>query len=375
MIKVKIDSVLPGMELGRYLYSSTGKILLAEGMVLDENYIRRLKELGIPAVYIKDSRVIESEPHPEVVSESTKVETQLEVKKIFQQIEQKGKIDLGPSRLMVNKILDEILVNKDVIVSLTDIRTFDEEVFGHSVSVCIFSVMTGLKLNYNLQKLIELGIGGLLHDLGKASIAKTILNKKEQLTPQEFDGIKQHSLIGFEMLRELEEINLHSAHVALQHHEKFNGSGYPWGIKGTEIHEYARITAIADVYDAMTSDRIYRPAFTPVDAVQLLMESIDSHLDHNLVKVFIKNVALYPVGSIVLLNTGEVGVVVNTRPHVVDRPVVRIILDKYHKQFNGICEIDLAASTQYSIISVLNEYNESLPPITHIGKRILSTEM
>lgn len=375
MLKVRIGCVLPGMVLGKSIYSSTGNVLLAAGMVLDNRYIKRLKEIGIPAVYIKDSRFKEVDSPPEVVLENTRIQTQSEVRRVFEQIEHNGKVNLGSTKQMVNKILEEILASRDVLISLSDIRTYDDEVFGHSVSVCILSIMTGLKLGYNQLQLRELGVGSLLHDLGKACIAKTILNKKQRLTPQEFDGIKEHCRLGFEILHKQEEINLLAAHVALQHHEKYNGSGYPRGLKGAEIHEFARITAVADVYDAMTSDRIYRPAFTPMEAVQVLLESMGSHLDPDLVKIFIKNIALYPVGSIVTLNTGEVGVVVFTHPHFTDRPVVRLILDKRQKQFNRFYEIDLSTNTEYSIVSVLNDYNETLPPITHVGGRIIGTQM
>ncbi len=373
MLKVRISRVLPGMILGKSIYSSMGNVLLSAGMILNDQYIKRLKEIGIPAVYIKDSRFNEVNT-PEVVLESTRIQTQSEVRGIFEQIELNGKINLGSTKQMVNKILEEILLNQDVLVSLSDIRTYDDEVFGHSVSVCILSVITGLKLGYNQLQLRDLGIGGLLHDLGKACIAKIILNKKQQLTPQEFDGIKEHSRLGFDILRQQEEISPLAAHIAFQHHEKYNGSGYPRGLKGGEIHEYARIIAVADVYDAMTSDRIYRPAFTPMETVQVLLESMGSHLDPDLVKVFIKNIALYPVGSIVTLNTGEVGVVVITHPDFTDRPVVRIILDKHQKQFTGLCEIDLTTSTEYTIVNVLNDYNETLPPISHIGSRITGTK-
>ncbi|MHB1167089.1 MAG: HD-GYP domain-containing protein, partial [Carboxydocellales bacterium] len=341
MLKVRIEAIVPGMILGKSIYSATGNILLAAGKVLDERYIRRLLEFGIPAIFIKDSRFNDIEQPPEVVSELTRIQSQSEVKKAFDQIELKGKINLGASRVIVNKLLEEILANRHVLVSLNDIRKYDEEVFGHSVSVCILSVVIGLKLNYNQLQLRDLGIGSLLHDLGKACINKTILNKQQQLTPQEFNGIKEHSLLGFEILRNREEIDILSAHVALQHHEKFNGSGYPRGLRGTEIHEYARITAIADVYDAMTSDRIYRPAYDPMTALQILQESAGSHLDLNMVKLFIKTVSLYPVGAIVVLNSGEVGVVVISRPEASERPVVRIILDSHRNQLDRLYEIDL----------------------------------
>jgi HD-GYP domain-containing protein (c-di-GMP phosphodiesterase class II) len=166
----------------------------------------------------------------------------------------------------------------------------------------------------------DLGEGAILHDIGKLFIPDEILNKNGPLTDEEFELVRRHTNDGFEVLRRKRSISLFSAHVAYQHHERLDGSGYPRRLTGDDIHEFAKAVAIVDSYDAMTSDRAYRSALPPHEAISILVRETGGKYDRDLVGRFMKLVAMYPVGSVVRLSSGEVCTVVNaTRKSLVVR--------------------------------------------------------
>ena len=174
-------------------------------------------------------------------------------------------------------------------------------------------------------KLMELGMGVMLHDVGKIKIPENILNKKGKLTPEEYEIIKKHSKFGFEILRRTHDLSLLSAHIAFQHQERWDGSGYPRGLKETQIHEYGRIAAIADVYDALTSKRIYRTAKQPYEAYEYMVAKSGSEFEPSLInKVFKRCIAPYPTGTGVRLSNGQRGNIVRQNPEFPTRPFVRI---------------------------------------------------
>jgi HD-GYP domain-containing protein (c-di-GMP phosphodiesterase class II) len=195
------------------------------------------------------------------------------------------------------------------------------------VNVAVLSVMTGISLGYNELKLRDLGVGALLHDLGKVKIDERIYNKPGSLTSEEFDTIKLHTTYGFEMLQSMKSVNILCAHVAFQHHERFDGQGYPRGMKGKEIHDFARIVSLADVYDALTADRPYRRALRPYHAVEYLNSMGGTQFDPDLTKAFVEHIAIYPVGSYVNLNTKQKAIVVSVNKPNKTRPVVRVLTD------------------------------------------------
>ncbi len=177
-------------------------------------------------------------------------------------------------------------------------------ILPYSVNTTVLSLIIGIGRNYSTDQLLELGMVVLMHDIGKLKVPEKILNKTDPLTKEEFEEIKKHAMYGYEMLRLNQDISLLSAHVALQHQEKYDGSGYPRGLKGKEIHEYARIATISDVYEALTSVRVYRGAMEPYKAYEFITVNSGSHFDPEFVKAFCKNVAVYPNGTGVVLSYG-----------------------------------------------------------------------
>ncbi|MBC7076240.1 MAG: HD-GYP domain-containing protein, partial [Syntrophomonadaceae bacterium] len=248
-----------------------------------------------------------------------------------------------------------LLSNRDILIHMSDIRTFDDYTFAHSVNVCILSLITGITLGYDDLKLRDLGIGALLHDIGKTKIDKEILNKPDDLTKEEFNEIKKHTVYGFKILRQYDDIPLLSAHIAYQHHERWDGQGYPRGLSDKNIHEYARIVAVADVYDALLADRPYRPSYTVNQAITILKRMSGIYLDANCVDSLIANIAIYPIGSVIELNTGEIGVVVDVNKKAPSKPVVKIILDKNNRKLPQPYEVDLS---KFSTVVITGIYGK-----------------
>jgi HD-GYP domain-containing protein (c-di-GMP phosphodiesterase class II) len=340
MRKILLSDVKPGMTLAKNIYSDDGRILLAGGITLQAIYLEKLKALDILAIYIKDDLLTAVEI-PEIISEKTRQMAIANVKEAFHQLSFKGRIDLRKVTKSVNDIIDELLANPKVLVNLTDIRSHDNYTFAHCASVCVLSVLTGINLGLNQLQLKELGIGAILHDIGKIAVDKNILNKPAKLTDEEFTVIKEHSTSGFELIRKIEGISILSAHVPFQHHEKLDGSGYPRGLKGKDIHLYAKIVAVADVYDALMADRVYRHAFSSHEASEVIAHGANVYFDKSVTKAFLKNIAIFPIGSLVKLNTGEIAVVVDVNRELYTRPIVKILSDIDRLALGKGTELDL----------------------------------
>jgi putative nucleotidyltransferase with HDIG domain len=215
----------------------------------------------------------------------------------------------GVSRL-VTGIVDSILRNSDALVSLSRLKSFDEYTFFHSVNTSVLSVALGRRLGLSHQDLHLLGSGTLLHDIGKTKIPLEILNKPGRFEPHEFEIMKQHALRGVEVLSATTGFQEDIMRPALEHHERIDGTGYPFGRHRAELTPFGLIASIVDVYDAMTSDRCYHKGMPAHRVLQHLYTlGQDGHLDSKFVQQFIQCVGVYPVGSCVLLDTGEAGIV------------------------------------------------------------------
>lgn len=345
MRKIPIHLLKPGMELAKEILNNKGFKLLNKGIILEENYIRSLKKLGIPSVYIVDHLIPDVEIE-DVIADETRQEAQSLVRNILIKAE-KQSVKTSPSLLFmkkqVTKVLDDIIEqlmnNFNLIINLTDIRTADNYTFSHCVNVAVLSITTGLALGYSRADLKRIGLGALLHDLGKIEVPISILNKPGKLTDEEFKEIKKHPQAGYDIAKKRELTDASSALIILQHHERINGKGYPNGLKGNEIHKYSKIAAVADVYDALVADRPYRAAFQPHIALEIIEASGDE-FELFILKEFMKHIAAYPIGTVVGLSNGLIGVVVHNTVGFPTRPKVRVFCDKEYYPID-LYEIDL----------------------------------
>jgi len=326
MLRLSVKNLCPGLITACNIYNAKGKMLLSYDSMLDDHLIARLATMGIDSVYVKNP-YFKDEPQ-EILHEKTRVETIKITQKAFTTFHSSKVIDIYDLKSVAKMIIEDVMNNKHVMIHLTDIRTYDDYTFGHSINTCLIAAVIGLKLGLKEKKLNELALGVLFHDIGKMLIPPEILNKKEPLSTEEWQIVKDHAKVGFDILRKESAIPLTAAHIAYQHHENFDGSGYPRGISSEDILLSARVAAVADLYDAVTSDRPYRLAMLPHEAYEVVLGSRGTKLDPKVTDVFLDNVAIFPVGTMVLLNTGDVGVVTKVYPKLQTRPVIQLIFDK-----------------------------------------------
>ncbi|OEF98392.1 HD-GYP domain-containing protein [Desulfuribacillus alkaliarsenatis] len=343
--------------LAKNILAENGQILLRAGTKLTAKLILRLQIRRIPYVYIDDPLTEGINPI-DVVSEETRRKALEKTSTIINNLMKKKRDKIiGRDEFNIKKEVEAIITDVQrhpgSMYNMVNMQSMDDYLFHHSVNVGIISVILGVGLKYSKDKLIELGIGATLHDVGKTLIPIEILNKPGILNELEYDLMKEHSMLGFEILKEQPGIPLISAHVALQHHERWNGSGYPRGLAKLEQHEYARITAIADVYDALTSTRSYRKAYLPHEAVELLFGAGNHHFDYELVKMFRDKIAIYPIGMSVLLNDGRIAVVSEENKISPQRPKVRVIMNNDKTPVTESYEIDLYTDPKVMISEVI----------------------
>ena len=295
-----------GMLLGRNIYGNDGRVLLVKGAKLTKTYLQKLKEMNYTHLYVGEKE--EDLEFKGPISDQTYSEAIAAVREVLLRAAKDQNLGLKTVLDVVDFMVDEV-VEEDVLFNIIDLKNHNNYTYLHSVNVSIISTIMGKVLGLNRNKLKELAAGALLHDIGKVFIENTILEKTEDLSYQEYEKMMFHSKYGFDLLREIPELSLLSAHVAYQHHEREDGSGYPRALNGEEIHLYAKITMVADSYDAMTSGRSYRRVLWSHEAIEELISDAPQKYDLKVVMALTKSVALYPIGSVVLLNNLEVAIV------------------------------------------------------------------
>lgn len=349
MRKVHLDKVQLGTKLARTIFNSDGGVLLSKGIELKDSFVDKLKSHGITEIFL-DDEISADVAVEDVVCENTRNEAVVLVKSMMNNYLFSPNIDVESVKVMVNKIIDELLNNNDILVNLSEIKSVDDYTFEHSVNVCILSLITGIGLGYDISKLRELGTGAMLHDIGKMCIPREILKKPSQLTVEEFEEIKKHTVYGYDILKKSGKVNLVSAFIAFGHHERYDGSGYPLQLKSDNIQQCARIVAVADVYDALTSDRVYRKKLKPNEVFEYITSLGAHHFDPKVIESFVKYVTIYPVGTGVMLNTKERGLVIKANRSMPTRPVIRMIYDERQKRLGSFYELDLAEKTNLFIV-------------------------
>jgi HD-GYP domain-containing protein (c-di-GMP phosphodiesterase class II) len=346
MRKVPVSSLQPGMKLARAIYDKMGFLLLNTGVELKREYIHSLRKLNISSVYIFDN-IIPDIDIEDVILDETRHKTTEIVRDIMFDIKRQPEKPV-PKLLfkrqnicnVLQDIIDQLLNNNNLIVNLSDIRTADNYTFAHSVNVAVLALTLGISLGLSRSQLTKVGLGSLLHDLGKVKIPSSILNKKGKLSADEYLEIKKHPGFGYEMVKAQDLIPGSSAMVIYQHHERMNGEGYPEGLRSEQIHLFSRISAVADVYDALVADRPYRLAFPPHKAIEIL-ESSGEQFDLKVLHNFIQHIAAYPIGTFLGLSSGEVGIVVKNTVGFPKRPRVRVLCSKEDFEPLTPYEIDL----------------------------------
>ncbi|MGB0128489.1 MAG: HD-GYP domain-containing protein [Rhodocyclaceae bacterium] len=243
---------------------------------------------------------------------------------------------------VVERITESVLRNNGALLSLARAKNKDNYTYMHSVSVCALLVCFGRALGMRRDDLHQLGIGGMLHDIGKFTIPDRILNKPGRLTDEEFSEMKTHAGQSRRMLSETQGISERVIAIAAEHHERRDGSGYPDGLKGEAISPMGQMAAICDVYDAITSDRVYRKAIPPTEALSKIFEWSKFHFNADLVQTFLRTIGIYPVGSLVMLESGRLAVVLEQTPNSLLTPCVRIVFHARNNHYIPREDVDLS---------------------------------
>jgi HD-GYP domain-containing protein (c-di-GMP phosphodiesterase class II) len=355
---ISLESLEPGKELGRPIYNEKGTLLLGSGVAVSARYIRRLKEMGYTSVYVQEKGYEDIEVN-DVISDKTRMEAVATIAETFDSVRDSGprseKVALDRSRVsgVADKIVDDLAGAGEQIMDLIDLKSFDNYTFMHSVNVSVLTVLTAVNVGkFTALELRDMAMAALLLDIGKSHIPIEIVQKQGRLNPDEFARMKKHTAIGYEILLHKSSMKPLIASVALQHHEYYNGSGYPNALVGEKIHIWSRYTALADVYDSLTSDRSYKRRLPPLVGLEYLKLGSGTHFDPACLDQFVKNIAPYPAASTVLLSTGETAVVVTNDTKKPDRPLVRVLTTADGKEVEKPREIDLAKETEITIQSV-----------------------
>ncbi len=362
--RIPTESLEAGMVLGETLYDDTGNILLSQGMELRHAYIEKITLLNLESILISDvSKYIFEEPtlsmvdpilsmvNRDMIVAETRADATNLVKDFMDGLGgSAGTPNIDKLLQIVNQIIDEILKNDEIAFNLGDLKSVDDYTFEHSVNVCVLSLLSGIGLGLKRASLVELGIGAILHDIGKILIPQDVLNKPGLLDDNEFDMVKRHARLGYDVLGRIKGISQASCAVALDHHERFDGNGYPNAMGHDSIPLYSRIVAIADVFDALTSDRVYSRKISPYKAMEYVISMAEAHFDPEIVKRFARQIGFFPKGLHLQLNTGEIAVVKVPQNA---RPIVRVIIDSHGMEVKDYYEIDMLKNPSIQLIRIL----------------------
>lgn len=246
------------------------------------------------------------------------------VTSMFQEARMGKAIDAGNATKLVEEIADSVTRNPGALISLARLKTADDYTYMHSVAVCALMIALGRQLKLDEELIRKLGIAGLLHDLGKAMMPLDVLNKPGKLSDDEFRIMKSHPEEGYKLLQDSHGIDDITFDVMLHHHEKTDGSGYPKGLKNKEISLYAKMGAVCDVYDAITSNRPYKAGWCPAESLRRMAEWANGHFDPTVFQAFVKSLGIYPIGSLVRLNSGRLGLVIEQSARSLLTPRIKV---------------------------------------------------
>lgn len=347
-----INRVVGGEILGKSILSSDGKVLLRAGIRLTNAYINKLKNLGVFYIYLEDDRLSDVCVEDQRLMELKKT-TIKNMAVIAKGVNNCNKMELKKSLRKVEELIEYIIDAGEVAHSLYDVKTYDNYTYLHSIDTGIMAAFIGLSMRLSEDDLKCLGLGAILHDIGKTRINCNIINKAGALTENEFTEIKKHPAYGAEILKNNYTIPEAVIKIVEQHHERVDGRGYPNGLKGNEVNKFANIVSVCDVYDAVSNDRSYRRKLKPNEAYELILAGSGSAFDEKVVSKFKETFAVYPLGSCLRLSNGVEGYVIKQNKNFPDRPLLRVLYDSETKKPIPFYEIDLLTNPTVIVEAII----------------------
>ncbi len=393
MRKISVEELKPGMVYDKPIYVDSNNMLITSNSPVRESDIKKLMTWGITEVEtagvlvkkveVKDEKPDETPaaPPPERPKEkSSDSESEKRIVTEYNDLLKKRKTlievhsrarnavdaayksiragepfetrDLDNAVQSIVKLLKE---SSNIFLFLYGLDEGKDYTLTHSVNVTFYSLIIGIALKYSPIKLNDLGLGTLLIDAGMVRLPVYIIHKQSNLTDQEYNQIKTHPLLGYKSLKDLGKVKESSALVSLQHHEQFDGKGYPRGLRGNDIDEFARIAAIADSYEAQISNRSYRKKVYFYHAMRNLLSSGVNKFDPVILRVFLSRMSVYPIGSIVELNDGTIGIIIGSVPEKPLRPIIKLVFDADRRRIEDTRIISLLTESSLYIVRALDE--------------------
>ncbi|MPY25341.1 HD-GYP domain-containing protein [Shewanella psychropiezotolerans] len=341
-----------------------GQVAIANaGQIRNQNSIIKLKKSGIEYVWIDVERSADScglkraiSPKPVVKkikpsrdksqlhAKKLILEAKVLLKKVLSEVFEGKAIEVAPFEALADNMIESALLDDDALKCVSALRTKDAYLLEHSINVAFLLVTFGKYLKMDKEILRQMAVGGILHDIGKIKVDNKVLHKPGKLTPQEFEHMKLHQVFAIEIMAETKGLSDLSKDICLMHHEKLDGNGYPRGLKGDEIPLHGRMSCIVDIFDALTATRCYKEAMSPAAAFKILLSLTPFHLDEKLVYDFIRCVGVYPVGSLVELSDGRIGIVWEAKDRDALHPVLKCFYSIKLKRYTSVTMVDLLKS-------------------------------
>ncbi|MGI2258535.1 HD-GYP domain-containing protein [Shewanella sp. GXUN23E] len=357
LIKVPLSKLQVGMFVAKIDDVGSLKIVTA-GLLTSSDAISMLARKGVQYVWVDPDRsqsVEEDEPDAAEVSAAKPGNRDLRqqkakkllgeakhlIRKVLGEVFHGKEVDAKPFGELADRMIESVMADADAFKCVSALRHKDAYLLEHSVNVSFLLVTFGRYLNLDKAMLKDLSIGGILHDVGKTRVDNDILNKPGKLTAEEFEEMKRHQEHAITLLDNLPGLSQVSKDVSFMHHEKLDGKGYPRGLKGEQIPLHGRMACICDIYDALTASRCYKEAMSPAAACKILLSLTPFHLDQQLVYQFIRCIGVYPVGSMVELSDGRLGIVWDLEGRDAMHPVVKCFYSLKHKKFVDVKYVDL----------------------------------
>lgn len=329
---VSIDRVSVGDLLGKSVFDDKCQLLLGKGVALTQNYIERLMSSNIHCVYV-DDELSEGLEVKNLISDELKVKSIATVKNVFKDLSDKRGSTYHVKQIdgiknIVNEMMQIIYDNPSTLYCMTELMGSDMYTYNHSAEVAILSMLVAKSMKMNDTFVQKIGVGAMLHDLGKMQIPGEVLNKPTELDADEMALIKTHPQLGYDLLKDNNFISPLSRQIVLLHHEKLNGSGYPHHMVGDQIPIHVRIVTVCDIFNAISSNRAYKEKLNADQALEILRAESVYELDRDIYYHLLKVVNIYPVGTIVRLSNDLLAIVIKENPEVQTRPVLQVIRDK-----------------------------------------------
>jgi HD-GYP domain-containing protein (c-di-GMP phosphodiesterase class II) len=368
MKKIPIEELKPGMVFTRTVFGDNYEIIAEPNTPITSKDIENLKKKGVKFVETTGElkgivKIQEEVPLVDKVESSAR-ELMTFYKSLVDSVESvytnyKVNKEILPEKVVniVEKVIDKIseVGDKNVFLNLINIVDKTKYLPTHVLNATILGLLLGKEMNYPESKLKLLGTGILLMDIGMVFIPMSILERETKLTDEEYNKIKTHTVLGYKAVVQENNMSPEVGRVCLEHHERWDGTGYPRNLQKQQISEYARVAAIVDTYEAMTRKRVYRDRMMSFEAMRAILTEGSTKFDPDILKVFLRMMSVYPVGSYVMLNTRAIAKVISSDPISPFRPVVKVVYDEFGTKIDDGETIKLSEETKIFIVRPVKE--------------------